>query len=173
MRCKFMSHENSRLPREGECMESSADGRHRVVTRRRMPAPREVVFEAWIDPEGIHEWMCPGDVVSAEATLDVRVGGSFRIIMKAKDRDHVHIGTYQVVEPPSKLVFTWSVDEKPGEMTLVTVELFPHGDESELVLTHERFPQPDVAQRYENGWGTIVQRFAAYLSRRSPKAARG
>jgi uncharacterized protein YndB with AHSA1/START domain len=40
-----------------------------MVVRRRMPAPREVVFEAWIDPKGIHEWMCPGDVVSAEATL--------------------------------------------------------------------------------------------------------
>jgi hypothetical protein len=58
-------------------------------------------------------------------------------------------------------------------MTLVTVEFFPYGDESELVLTHERFPQADVAQRYENGWGKIAETFAAYLSRRSPKAARG
>ena len=149
-------------------MERSPDGTYRVVVRRRMPAPREVVFEAWIDPKGIHEWMCPGDVVSAEATLDVRVGGSFRIVMKARDRDHVHIGTYQVVEPPSKLVFTWSATTTPGEMTLVTVELFPHGDESELVLTHERFLKSDLAQRYENGWGTIGDKFVAYLSRRSP-----
>jgi uncharacterized protein YndB with AHSA1/START domain len=154
-------------------VESSADGTFRVVVRRRLPAPREVVFEAWIDPQGIREWMCPGDVVSAEASLDVRVGGSFRIVMKAKDRDHVQIGTYQVVDPPSKLVFTWSAAEKPSEMTLVTVELFAHGEESELVLTHERFPQADVAQRYENGWGKIAETFAAYLSRRSPKAARG
>ena len=85
-----------------------------------MPAPREVVFEAWIDPHGIHEWMCPGDVVSAEATLDVRVGGSFRLVMKSKGREHVHVGTYQVVEPPAKLVFTWSAAETPGEITLVT-----------------------------------------------------
>jgi uncharacterized protein YndB with AHSA1/START domain len=148
-------------------MESSTDGRHRVVIRRRMPAPREIVFESWIDPEGLHEWMCPGDVVSAEATLDVRVGGSFRIVMKGTDRDHVHTGTYQVVERPSKLVFTWSADNIPGEMTLVTVELFPHGDESELMLTHERFPKTDVAKRYEGGWGMIADKFATYLSRRS------
>lgn len=50
-------------------MESSTDGRYRVVTRRRMPAPREIAFDAWIDPKGIHDWMCPGDAVSAEATL--------------------------------------------------------------------------------------------------------
>ena len=115
-------------------MESSTDGSHRVVVRRRMPAPREVVFEAWTDPKGIPEWMCPGDVVSAEAVLDVRVGGSFRITMKSKDRDHVQIGTYRVVEPPSKLVFTWASIEKPSEVTLVTLELFAQGDETELVL---------------------------------------
>jgi uncharacterized protein YndB with AHSA1/START domain len=134
-----------------------------------MPAPREIVFEAWIDPRGIHEWMCPGDVVSAEAALDVRAGGSFRIVMKGKDREHVHTGTYQVVEPPSKLVFTWSAAETPGEMTLVTLELFPHGDESELVLTHDHFPKGDLARRYEGGWGTIVEKFAAYLGRRGPR----
>ena len=153
-------------------MESSTDGKHGVVARRRMPAPREIVFEAWIDPKGIHEWMCPGDIVSAEATLDVRVGGSFRIVMRSKDREHVHIGTYQVVERPSKLVFTWAAPEKPGEMTLVTVEFVAHGDESELVLTHERFPEADMAERYRNGWGTIAEKFAAYLSRRASKAGR-
>jgi len=103
----------------------------------------------------------------------VRVGGSFRIVMKSREREHVHTGTYQVVEPPSKLVFTWSAAETPGEITLVTVELVPLGDESELVLTHERFPKADVAKRYEGGWGTIADKFAAYLSRRGPQAGRG
>ncbi len=151
-------------------MESSTDSTHRVVVRRRMPAPREVVFEAWIDPEGIREWMCPGNVTTAEAALDVRVGGSFRIMMKASDKDHVHIGTYQTVDPPSKLVFTWSGADNPSAMTLVTVEFFPHGGESELVITHDRFMNPDLAQRYESGWGTIAEKFAAYLSRRRSNA---
>lgn len=152
-------------------MESSADGSYRVVARRRMPAPREVVFDAWIDPEGIREWMCPGNATLAEATLDVRVGGSYRIVMKAPDQDHVQVGTYRVVERPSKLVFTWAAAEKPEEVTLVTVEFFAHGNESELVLTHERFRQADVAKRYESGWGTIAEKFAAYLSRGSRRAA--
>jgi uncharacterized protein YndB with AHSA1/START domain len=144
-------------------MEKSADGTHCIVVRRRMPAPREIVFEAWIDAEGMREWMCPGDVVSAEAVLDVRVGGSFHITMKSKDRVHEHIGTYQVVDRPAKLAFTWSAIESPSEITLVTVEFLPHGDESELVITHERHTKPDVAQRYEMGWGTIAKEFAAYL----------
>jgi uncharacterized protein YndB with AHSA1/START domain len=145
-------------------METSADGKHRIVARRKMPAPREIVYQAWIDPEGMREWMCPGDVVSAEAVLDVRVGGSFRIIMKSNSQVHEHTGIYQIVEPPAKLAFTWSAVESPGEITLVTVEFIPHGDESELVITHERFTNPDLAQRYETGWGTIAEKFAAYLA---------
>jgi uncharacterized protein YndB with AHSA1/START domain len=145
-------------------MEKTADGRHRIVVRRRMPAPREIVYQSWTDPEGLREWMCPGDVVSAEASLDVRVGGSFRITMRSKDRFHEHVGTYQIVEPPAKLRFTWSGLENPSEITLVTVEFLAHGDESELVITHEGFTEGNLAQRYEMGWGTIAGKFAAYLA---------
>ena len=145
-------------------MEETADRRYRMQVRRRMPAPREVVYQAWTDPDGLKEWMCPGDVISAEATLDVRVGGSFRIIMRSKDRVHEHVGTYQIVDPPAKLRFTWSSLEDPHEITLVTVEFIAHGPETELVITHEHFTKADVARRYEMGWGTIALTFAGYLA---------
>jgi len=148
-------------------MEKSSDGRYRVVVRRRMPVPRELVYEAWTDTEGLREWMCPGDVVSAEAVLEVRVGGSFRITMRTPDRVHEHVGTYEIVEPPARLRFTWSGLENPAEITLVTVDFLAHGDESELVITHERFTKPDVAGRYEMGWGTIARKFADYLLKKT------
>ncbi len=153
-------------------MERTADCRHRIQVRRRMPAPREVVYEAWTDPEGLKEWMCPGDIISAEATLDVRVGGSFRITMRSKERVHEHVGTYQIVEPPAKLSFTWSGLDNPNEITLVTVEFTARGDESELVITHERFTNADVAQRYEMGWGTIARKFGEYLAGNRKRAVR-
>ncbi len=151
-------------------MPNPAENTHRVTIRRKMPAPREVVYEAWIAPEGIREWMCPGDTISAEAKLDVRVGGSYRIVMKGKERDHIHTGVYQVVEPNSKLVFTWT-QEGNEPTTLVTVEFLPQGSESELVLTHERFTKAEVAQRYQNGWGTIASKLAAFLAKVTPEAA--
>jgi len=150
-------------------MANPTEGTHRMSIRRKMPAAREVVYEAWTDPQGIREWMCPGDVTSAEAVLDVRVGGSYRIVMMGKERNHVHTGVYQVVEPNAKLVFTWT-EEGNDVATLVTVEFLAHGNESELVLTHERFTKPDVAKRYENGWGTIAQKLSAYLAQRRPAA---
>jgi uncharacterized protein YndB with AHSA1/START domain len=151
-------------------MAKSIENPYRMSVRRKMPAPREVVYEAWIDPQGIREWMCPGDVRSAEAVLDVRVGGAYRIVMKGKERDHVHTGVYHVVEPPSKLVFTWT-QEGNEVTTLVTVEFLGHGRDCELVLTHERFTKPDLAKRYENGWGTIAEKLAAYLTQRTRTTA--
>lgn len=133
-----------------------------IQVRRRLPAPREVVFEAWTTPEGFRHWMCPGDVVSAEATLDVRVGGAFRIVMKSAAAEHVHTGIYQVVEPPAKLAFTWiAANHSP---THVSVEFIEHGKESEIVITHRGFMISDIAKRYESGWGTIAEKLAAYLS---------
>jgi len=145
-------------------MADHSEGTHRVSIRRNMPGPRDVVYEAWIDPQGIREWMCPGDAISAEAVLDVRVGGSYRIVMRSRERDYVHTGVYQVVEPNAKLVFTWT-QEGNEVTTLVTVEFLARGSESELVLTHERFTKADVAQRYQSGWGTIAEKLAAFLAR--------
>lgn len=146
--------------------------KHRVQMRRLMPAPREIVYEAWTDPNGLKHWMCPGDVISAEATLDVRVGGAFRIKMRNKERVHEHVGTYQVVDPPAKLSFTWSGRDNPNEITLVTVEFIARGSETELVITHEGFTKRDVTQRYEMGWGTIARLFAEYLGKSASAPAK-
>jgi uncharacterized protein YndB with AHSA1/START domain len=127
-----------------------------------MDASRAEVFEAWTDAEGMSEWMCPGDVVGAQATLDVRVGGKFRIVMRRPGEEIVHTGVYRVVERPSKLVFTWIAAGLPE--TLVTVELFERGEQCEMVLTHEHFPGTDVADRYRNGWGRIAELLSGYLT---------
>src|SRR5215471_13293791 len=152
-------------------MEPTADAKHRIVVRRRVPAPREIVYEAWTDPEGIREWMCPGDIISAEATLDVRVGGSLRIIMRSNKEVYEHFGTYRIVEPPMKLSFTWTGGNAGSEITLVTVEFIAQGDETDLVITHEGFAQGGLAQRYEMGWGTVARKFAETFTNAEKKNA--
>jgi uncharacterized protein YndB with AHSA1/START domain len=135
----------------------------RLVVRKVIQASRDEVFAAWIDPESIRYWMCPGDIVAAEAQLDPRVGGSYRIVMKSQARQYEHTGEYLVVEPPSKLVFTWISKSTDNQPTIVTVELFARGDQCELVLTHERFAKADEVRHHRGGWGQIVDKLAGYL----------
>jgi uncharacterized protein YndB with AHSA1/START domain len=141
----------------------------RLVVRKIIQASREEVFAAWIDPESIRDWMCPGDIVSAEAQLDPRIGGSYRIVMKSPTGEFEHSGEYLAVDPPSKLVFTWVSNSTGNQPTLVMVELFARGSACELVLTHERFTDADAVWRHKSGWGQIVDRLALYLPQREAR----
>ena len=143
-----------------EVMEDTGD---RLAIRKQIPAPREEVFAAWSDPQSIRHWMCPGDVILAEAQLDFRVGGRFRILMKGEREDHDHMGVYQVIEPPSKLSFTWISKGTDYKTTLVTVELFEREGGTELILTHERFPAAELVQPHKRGWSQIADRLAEHF----------
>lgn len=142
----------------------------KLVIRKLIPASREEVFGAWSDPESIRHWMCPGDVRTAEAQIDFRVGGAFRILMKGESQDYDHTGEYQVIEPPSKLSFTWISKNTDFKTTLVTVELREHEGGTELTLTHERFPLADLVPRHAGGWGRIADLLAEHFGKTRAKS---
>ena len=71
---------------------------HTVVIRKLLPASREEVFDAWLDNEGMQQWMCPGTATSSEVTLEPRVGGRFRILMKAPEATYDHTGEFRVLD---------------------------------------------------------------------------
>jgi uncharacterized protein YndB with AHSA1/START domain len=128
-----------------------------------MPAPREDVFAAWLDAEGMRSWMCPGDIKKTDSEIDARVGGKFRIAMHGEENTYVMTGEYIEIDPPARLVFTWKSNVTSGE-SLITLEFHDRGDESELVLIHERLPDAETAGNYEKGWGSIIEKLAASLA---------
>ena len=143
-----------------ELIEETAD---KLVLRKLIPASREEVFAAWSDPAGMQQWMCPGDTKTADAQIDFRVGGSFRIVMKGGREDTEHTGEYQAIDPPSKLSFTWISKNTDFKATLVTIELAQRGDQTELTLTHERFPSAERVRQHKGGWSQIADRLAQYF----------
>src|SRR5215471_231179 len=135
-----------------------------VVLRKMLPASREEVFDAWLDAEGMQEWMCPGPVTSAEVVLDPRVGGHFRIVMSARGSQIVNTGEYRILDRPARLQFTWTSSRWGPNETLVTVDLYQRDADCELVLTHERFPTESSTKQLMVGWIQIVRKLAARLS---------
>jgi uncharacterized protein YndB with AHSA1/START domain len=136
----------------------------RVVLERILPAPPVDVFRAWTDPATLSVFMCPGGVTSATVEVDVRVGGRFRIVMHEGDRSVEHAGEYRVVEPPSRLVFTWRSPVTGPGGSLVTIALSPQAGGTLLVLTHEQLPSEDVAGRHRRGWGSILEKLERRLT---------
>jgi uncharacterized protein YndB with AHSA1/START domain len=139
----------------------------KVVIRRQIRATRQELFDAWTDPEGMREWMCPGNIVSADVQIDPRVGGHLIIIMRGPPDVFEHRGEFTVVDRPSKLAFTWIAKSTDLRPTLVTVEFFEvTATESELVLTHLEIPRKEVSDQYQGGWSQIVTRLEQYIGER-------
>ena len=134
-----------------------------IRLQRLLPASPQEVFDAWTDPKSLQQWFCLGTVSLASVDLDVRVGGHFRIVMRDETKDLLHTGTYREIDPPQRLVFTWRSSGTYDQETLVTVELHPKGNKTELVLTHEQLPDVSSAGKHESGWQDVVRKLAVYL----------
>jgi uncharacterized protein YndB with AHSA1/START domain len=128
----------------------------RLVLTRTLPAPPERVFKAWTDPEALTRWWVPVPGMSCpEAEVDLRVGGRYRITMRNTKGELLYVGgVYREVTPPTRLVYTWSWNgsSDDGVETVVTVEFRAAGDRTELVLTHDGFPDQARCDGHERGW---------------------
>ena len=51
------------------------------------------------------------------------------------------------------------------EGSLVTLEFHDRGDETELVLTHERLPSAEITAQHEAGWTGVLGKLASALAR--------
>ena len=58
----------------------------RVVVRRVIGAPRERVFRSWTDPEQLRRWWGPGAFTCPDAQVDLRTGGTYRLVDKVMKR---------------------------------------------------------------------------------------
>jgi len=128
-----------------------------VQVRRRVRAGAEQVFDLWTKPDLMVRWMSPfPGVVDCKASCDLRPGGAFSLVMISGELSREVSGLYVLVDRPRKLVFTWIGPLTNDVNTLVTVELNPHGDETDLVLTHERLPTSAIVEGHTRGWGIIL-----------------
>jgi glutathione S-transferase len=129
---------------------------------RTIRAPRARVFEAFVNPDLLRQWFGPRGHTVAEATIDARPGGRYRIRMQpASGATFTVGGVYQEISAPSRLVFTWKWEgEAMGAMgeTLVTVTLDErrgeHGVETEVRLQHSGFPAPEAKAAHNDGWSS-------------------
>jgi hypothetical protein len=103
----------------------------------------------------VDQWLLTGPyagAVNCKASCDLRSGGTFYLVMSSEESSREVSGAYLQHRPAAQLVFTWSDPQTNDVNTLVTVELNPRGDETDLVLTHERLPTSAICEGHTRGW---------------------
>lgn len=133
-----------------------------LVLRRVYRATPKRVYEAWTNPELAKQFLCPESVSIADVAMDVRVGGSYHIVMQKEDGERLTVrGTYRDVQPAKRLSMTWKWEEddpKDEYDTVLTVEFAPADGGTELTLTHEGFLKEENRANHEYGWTSILDK---------------
>lgn len=135
---------------------------HTLTIKKRLPAPPEVVFDAWTTAEHMAGWVSPMTTASVPK-LDLRVGGEFQIDMHGDEKDYVHTGKYIEIDRPNKLVFSWLSDGTQQKETIVTLDFEADSEGTVLTLTHDRFPTEESRNNHEQGWTVIADKLEQAL----------
>ena len=128
---------------------------------RVLDAPRELVWQAWTDPEHMSRWFGPHGFTTplATVTMDVRPGGTFEFTMVSDD-DGNEIpsgGTFLEVVEPERLVWR----DRDVDL-LVTVTFAELGDRTEM--TCHVVGRTGGAAAYD-GWSTMFDKLGELLAR--------
>lgn len=121
-----------------------------IVITRLIDAPRELVLEAWTDPERLIQWHAPRGCTLHLAKMDARPGGEFHSSIRSPEGHECWCkGIYREIVVPERLVFTMAVADQEGNLidpvragmdpdwpaeTIVTVTLAEHQGKTMLTL---------------------------------------
>lgn len=146
-------------------IESATRTKPSLAIKRRIAATPARCFRAWTDAKELKQWFGPGEAKCLLAEADPRVGGRYRLVMRAANgEEHDVSGVFREVVADRKLVFTWAWRSTPERESLVTVEFAPDGGATALTLTHEQFVDEDVRDRHNQGWNGALDKFAAFVA---------
>ncbi len=135
---------------------------------RYMDAAPERVFDAWLDPDLLAQWMF-GPTVRDEEIILIKVnpvaGGTFSFKVRRGDLEIDHIGEYLEIQRPNRLVFTWGIRQEEGtEFSRVIVEIAANGSGSTLSITHEMGAEwADFVERAQGSWQLMADKLAEAL----------
>ncbi len=131
-----------------------------LIARHVYSAPPARIFEGWVDPALASRWLFAtpdGRIVRCD--IDPRPGGAFVITDRRAGDEVEHRGAYVDVDPPRRLVFTFSVPKYSSVVTTVKIDIAAAGTGCELTLVHEGV-LAEWASQTEQGWRDLLPRLA-------------
>ncbi len=129
-----------------------------VRVEKRLRHPRARVFDAFLDPTRVGEWLFhTPDGVMEQTDYQPVVGGAFAIFERRGEDLARHFGRFVAIERPDRIVFDFWTDDAPEAPTRVTVTFADDGDGCVVVLSHDLAAAWAAwADRTHAGWTMIL-----------------
>ncbi|MBT6204600.1 MAG: SRPBCC domain-containing protein [Rhodospirillaceae bacterium] len=140
---------------------------HELKISRRFKAPREKVFNAFLEPAALQAWWGPEGMTCPEPRVDARLGGAYELsILNDAGEPHTVAGVYQEITAPERLVFTWRWAHLPeaAEM-LVTLTFNDVAGDTVLDLHQTLMPSDGSSRMHNQGWSSSFNKLDVFLSR--------
>lgn len=134
-------------------------------------APREKVFDAFVDETILPRWHCPRGMTVAKASVDARVDGAWRLDMRGRDQTVLAVtGRYREIRRADRLAYTWQWEgdstPMPGLTTLVEIDFVAKDDGTEIRMRHSGFPAEAASAGHGQGWNAVFNRLNDLLDER-------
>ncbi|KAA0081819.1 SRPBCC domain-containing protein [Mycolicibacterium sp. P9-64] len=133
--------------------------------RRVMPATPDVVFDQWLDPESLADWMCPRPDRCVAIAVEPRIGGLVRFDVDHSGTSVLITGQFLAIDRPRLLRFTWTNSNWPDPTTasVVNVAFEPFGDDQTLMSIEHSLLPPYELDNFANGWVGVCDQLEAFL----------
>lgn len=136
---------------------------------RILDAPRELVFQAWTDPDQLHWFLSDLPQEAHPINVDLRPGGAWTLNMVVGENDEYTTGgVYLEIVPVEKLSFTWGAHggwPSLRDGLVATVTLNELGDKTEMLF---ELAVPEGASTHpamQLGWADTIDRLVARFTR--------
>jgi uncharacterized protein YndB with AHSA1/START domain len=107
-----------------------------IEVRRFFKAPPELLYRVVTEGEFLRQWWGPRRLEVAECDVDLRIGGTWRVVHRAPDgTEFVFHGEFLELDPPRRRVGTWVWEGAPEHMATETLVLEPVDGGTMLVST--------------------------------------
>jgi uncharacterized protein YndB with AHSA1/START domain len=139
---------------------------HVLRIERTFAASAEEVFDAWTSAEVMRRWFRPGrDWGTAEAEVDLRVGGAVRVVMRRPDgTDAGARGEYEVIERPNRLVMRWSFDDEPSNWQLIELSFSESDGSTRVLMVNSAISDTERRDRQDRGWRLCLDELERVLT---------
>jgi uncharacterized protein YndB with AHSA1/START domain len=121
---------------------------------RTYAASAEEVFDAWTSPEVMRRWFhCAADWDTPEAEVDLRVGGRVRVVMRRPDgRKGEARGEYTLIDPPRRLVMTWTFEDDPSNEQLIELSFSESEGSTTVLMVNSGISTDERHDAQDEGW---------------------